>query len=340
MRALVWDDGLRLVESYPDPMPGPGEVLIRPRLSGICNTDVELTRGYLSHRGVLGHEFVGLVVRAPDAAWVGRRVVGDINAACYRCPTCLAGRHTHCANRTTLGISGRDGTLADYFCLPEANLYAVPDSIPDEAAVFTEPLAAACQILEQVSVRPTDRVIVVGDGKLGLLVAAVLNLTGADLTLVGRHPEKLAIARAWGLDVVLGGRDRAESQGPGEDRLRRAEGATDVVVECTGSPEGFAEARRLLRPRGTLVLKSTHHGSASLDLSALVVDEITLVGSRCGPFAPALRLLQKGLVDPRPLIAGCYDLAESEAAFRHATQRGALKVLVRGSAEKGIGNRE
>jgi threonine dehydrogenase-like Zn-dependent dehydrogenase len=301
-------------------VPGHGEALIRTRLAGICNTDLELVRGYMAYRGVLGHEFVGEVVQPSDPAWLGRRVVGDINAACYDCPTCRAGRHTHCPHRTTLGIAGRDGCLADYFCLPLANLYPVPDTVPDDVAVFTEPLAAACEILEQLSLRPTDRVVVLGDGKLGLLVAAVLRLAGVDLVLLGKHAEKLAIAAGWGVPIQL--------VEPGASPALAPRSA-DVVVECTGSAAGFAQACALVRPRGTLVLKSTYHGDLTLDMSTLVVDEITLVGSRCGPFAPALRLLERGLVDPRPLIAACYSLDEGEAAFAHASSPGTLKVLVK-----------
>ncbi|HEX9117150.1 MAG TPA: alcohol dehydrogenase catalytic domain-containing protein [Anaerolineae bacterium] len=327
MRALVCDNGLRLDRDYPVPEPPPGEALIRLRLAGICNTDVELVAGYMAYRGVLGHEFVGDVVacagQAGSGAWLGQRVVGDINAACYECETCRAGRHTHCPHRTTLGIAGRDGALADYFCLPVANLYRVPAAVTDEAAVFTEPLAAACEILEQVALRPTERVVVLGDGKLGLLVAAVLRLAGANLVLAGKHPEKLAIAAGWGVPVcTVEGGDLLACEG-------LAPGRADVVVECTGSPAGFALARKLLRPRGTLVLKSTYHGDLTVNMSALVVDEITLVGSRCGPFAPALRLLERGLVDPQPLIAACYNLADGEAAFAHAGRPGTLKVLVR-----------
>ncbi len=315
MRAILCDNGFRFDPAYPDPVPPPGEALVRVRLAGICNTDLELLRGYMAFRGVLGHEFVGEVVQGPEPAWISRRVVGDINAACYACAACRAGRHTHCPNRTTLGIDRRDGALADYLVLPQTNLYAVPDQLPDEAAVFAEPLAAACEILEQVHLRPTDRVIVLGDGKLGLLVAAVLRLTGCDLTLVGRRPEKLAIAAGWGVPVRL-----VEHALPAR--------SADVVVECTGSPAGFAQARALVRPRGTLVLKSTYYGDLALNLSALVVDEITLVGSRCGPFAPALRLLASGLVDVRPLITAVYTLDEAQAAFDRAGAKGVLKVLV------------
>lgn len=316
MQALLCDNGLHYQESYADPLPPPGEALIRVRLAGICNTDLELVRGYMDYRGVLGHEFVGEVVAGPDPAWLGKRVVGDINAACYECDACHAGRHTHCPNRTTLGIFRRDGAFADYLLLPQPNLYMVPDDVPDDTAVFVEPLAAACEILEQVKIAPTDRVLVIGDGKLGLLVAAVLRLTGADLTVIGRHLAKLAIAAGWGLKVH-----------PADAPW--GAGLVDVVVECTGNPAGFARARELVRPRGTLVLKSTYHGDLSLDMSRLVVDEITVVGSRCGPFAPALRLLQAGLVDPRPLISGVYALANGGSAFQRATTPGVLKVLLR-----------
>lgn len=317
MRALLCDNGLRYDPAYPDPMPLAGEALIRVRLAGICNTDLELVRGYMGFRGVLGHEFVGEVLQAADPAWLGQRVVGDINAACRSetCDACRAGRPTHCPQRTTLGIAGRDGAFADYLVLPQANLYAVPANVSDELAVFAEPLAAACEILEQIHLKSTDRVYVLGDGKLGLLASAVLRLTGAELTLVGRNRNKLAIAEGWGV------------------RVRTAEEAlpahtADVVVECTGSPEGFASARRLLRPRGTLVLKSTYHGALTVDMSGLVVDEIILLGSRCGPFAPALRLLASGLVDPRALITGAFPLDQAVAAFDRATARGALKILL------------
>lgn len=316
MRALLFDGSLRFDPNYPRPEPPTGEALVRVRLAGVCATDRELARGYMGFRGVLGHEFVGEVVQAADPSWLGRRVVGDINAACYRCPTCLAGRHTHCPQRTTLGIMGRDGAFADYLCLPLPNLHVVPAHVSDEQAVFVEPLAAACQILERVAIRPTDRVIVVGDGKLGLLVAAVLRLTGADLLLIGRHRHKLAIAQSWGVATALNAEAIADRQ-------------ADVVVECSGHPASFALARRLLRPAGTLVMKSTYHGQLEVDISALVVDEITVVGSRCGPFAPALRLLAAGLVDPTPLITACYGLAEGEAAFARAAEAGTLKVLLK-----------
>ncbi len=230
MRALFSDGSLRA--NYPDPIRTGDEALIKLRLAGICNTDLELVAGYMDYRGVLGHEFVGEVLDAPDRAWIGQRVVGDINAACHACSTCRAGRHTHCPHRTTLGIAGRDGCFSDTFLLPQANLYPVPDSVSDEQAVFTEPLAAACEILEQVHVAPTDQVVVLGDGKLGLLVASVLRLTGADLLMVGKHPEKLALAAAWGIPTRLVTELAAVPP--------RAPNGADLVVECTGNADGFA----------------------------------------------------------------------------------------------------
>ena len=315
MRVLLCHEGLRFDPAYPDPEPAPGEVLVRVTLAGICNTDLELIKGYMGFRGVLGHEFVGFVEASPDPALLGKRVVGEINAYCGECPTCRAGRPTHCPHRTTLGISGRDGAFADFLTLPARNLHLVPEAVSDRAATFTEPLAAALEILEQVTVHPTDRVVVLGDGKLGLLVDQVLALTGCDLVAVGRHERKLDILRRRGIAVRLAD----DPPAPGE---------ADIVVECPGRPESFAAARRLLRPRGTLVLKSTYHGLASVDLIGLVVDEITLVGSRCGPFAPALRLLAAGLVDVEPLIDAIYPLDEGLAAFERAATRGTLKVLL------------
>lgn len=284
-------------------------------VTGICNTDLELAQGYMQFQGVPGHEFVGVVERAPGAEeWEGRRVVGEINAACGTCSTCRANRTTHCPNRTTLGMSGRDGTFAEYLTLPIRNLHAVPDSLSDEVAVFTEPLAAACEIIQQVHVRPTDRVIVLGDGKLGLLCAQVVALTGCDLTAVGHHREKLNILARQGIPTVLGDAS--------------AEEEADLVIETIGRPGGYTAARRLVRPRGTIVLKSTYHGAFDADLAMAVVDEITLIGSRCGPFEPALRLLERGMVEVTPLIQARYPLSKVLTAFEHATRPGTLKVLV------------
>jgi alcohol dehydrogenase len=311
MDAIRFDGALRFVRDQPAPALLPGEALIRPRLVGICNTDLEITRGYKGFRGVLGHEFVGTVVACDDAAWVGRRVVGEINVACGVCPTCRRGDRPHCPERTALGIQGRDGAMAELLALPVANLHAVPPGVPDSAAVFAEPLAAALQILEQAHLRPTERVAVVGDGKLGALIVQVLRLPGCETTLVGRHPERWELFRAQGISCV---------------RPEEASGRFDLVVDCTGQAAGLATARRLVRPRGRLLLKSTFHGRSEVDLSALVVDEVALLGSRCGPFAPALRLLERGLVATEPLISGRYPLHEGLAAF--AAAPGALKLLL------------
>lgn len=315
MRSLTFDGTLKFQKDTPYPTVPAGEALIRPTLAGICNTDIEIVRGYMGFKGILGHEFVGVVEQA-DAApeWVGRRVVGEINAYCGDCPTCRRGDPTQCPHRTTLGIDRRDGTMADAFTLPTKLLYPVPDSVPDEWAVFTEPLAAACEILEQAHVRPTDRVIVLGDGKLGLLIAQVLQLTGCDLLAIGRHQVKLDILARRGIRTALAG----EPIEPG----------ADVVVEATGSAAGFAAARSLVRPRGTLVLKSTFHGEVELNLSMVVVDEVTVVGSRCGPFGAALRLLAQRLVDVEPLIHATFPLDEGLAAFEEAVAPGVLKVLL------------
>jgi threonine dehydrogenase-like Zn-dependent dehydrogenase len=306
---------LRLGQDHADPQPPPGEVRIRTSLAGICNTDLEIVQGYAGFEGVLGHEFVGVVDLAEDPALLGQRVVGEINVPCGTCPTCCANRPTHCPDRTALGIRGRDGVLAEYFCLPARNLHLVPEGIPDRVAVFTEPLAAACEILEQVHVRPTDRVVVLGDGKLGLLVAQVLALTGCELTVLGHHAAKLAILARQGIPTQVG-----------DDGLAAS---ADVVVECTGRAEGFDLARRLVRPRGMLVLKSTCHDLVQTDLSRLVVDEIHVVGSRCGPFSAALRLLSQGLIDVTSLVEAEYALGDALLALEHAGRRGALKVLVR-----------
>jgi threonine dehydrogenase-like Zn-dependent dehydrogenase len=316
VRAL-WLEGraLRLRGDVPLPIPPAGEALVRVSLAGVCNTDLELVRGYYPYTGVLGHEFVGLVERAAGAPeWVGRRVVGEINAACGACATCLAGRRTHCERRSVLGIVARDGAFATHLILPVENLHAVPEGVPDEVAVFTEPTAAAFELQEQVRVSPSDRVVVIGAGKLGNLVAQTLAATGCRLLAVGRSKRPLALLAARGISTAT-----AEGIEP-----RRA----DLAVECTGSPEGLELARRAVRPRGTIVLKSTYHGKAAIDMAPFVVDEITLVGSRCGPFAPALASLASGEVDPRPLVEAHYPLAEAVAAFDHAARPGALKILV------------
>ncbi|NJM76184.1 MAG: alcohol dehydrogenase catalytic domain-containing protein [Acaryochloridaceae cyanobacterium RU_4_10] len=307
------DRQLQLRRDLPIPEPIAGEARVRVLQAGICNTDLELLRGYYPYAGVLGHEFVGVVDRGPEHL-IGQRVVGEINATCGQCRFCLSDNSTHCENRTVLGIVNRDGAFADYLCLPEKNLYLVPETVSTDAATFTEPLAAALEIQQQVQLHGGDRVLVIGDGKLGQLVAQTLALTGCDLLAVGRHSEKLANLEARG--IRTGFADAVQDR------------TFDVSVECTGNPEGFAIALRALRPRSTLVLKSTYAGKLSIDASALVVDEITLVGSRCGPFPEALKLLAENKVDVSPLIQARYPLSEGLKAFAHAQRKGVLKVLL------------
>jgi alcohol dehydrogenase len=310
MNALVFDGQLKLVRDYPTPRAN-DESLVRVLRAGICNTDLEITKGYMNYRGVLGHEFVGIV---ETGAMRGARVVGEINASCGECPTCLRGDPTHCPNRTTLGIVNRDGALAEFLTLPARNLHRVPDAVSDAQAVFVEPLAAACEITDRIHIRPTDRVCVIGDGKLGLLCAQVLHLTGCELLALGRHESKLAILHQRGI---------ATTTKPDEIR-----GRFDVVVDCTGHASGFELARKLTRPRGTLVLKSTFHGGQDTTFAPIVIDEISIVGSRCGPFAPALRLLEKKLIDVESMISAEYPLVRSIEAFERAIEPGVLKVQV------------
>ena len=324
MRALLLtDQGPRLDTSYPNPTPGTDEALIRVRLVGICATDLALIQGYKGgYRGVLGHEFVGEVVEAAGAPeWVGRRVVGEINIGCGDCTLCHRGLGKHCPRRQCVGIINKDGAMAEFLTLPLANLHLVPDNVSDEQAVFTEPLAAALEILEQVHIAPTTRVYLVGDGRLGMLIAQVLALTGCDLTVVGRHPDHLALLEQWhGCKTVV---DTAEV------RAALAAEPAGVVVEATGSASGFATCRALVRPAGTLVIKSTFAGEQpAVNLNSLVVDEVTVVGSRCGPFPPALRLLASGRVQVVPLIQARYLLDDATAALAKARERGVLKVVL------------
>lgn len=308
---------LELRDDLPVPTPPEGEALVRVLQAGICNTDLELIRGYYPYMGILGHEFVGVVEATTDEnsrLQTGQRVVGEINAACGQCHYCQSGLPRHCEQRTVLGILQRSGAFANYLTLPTENLHSVPKTVSDDAATFTEPLAAALEIQEQVAIGPDDRVAVIGDGKLGQLVAQTLALTGCDLLAIGRHEEKLANLSARGIATGL-----AEAIVPR---------SFDVAVDCTGNPAGFELARQSLRPRGTLVLKSTYAGNLSLDASALVVDEITLIGSRCGPFDKALALLSERAVDVEPLIAARYPLDRGLEAFARAQQRGTMKVLV------------
>jgi threonine dehydrogenase-like Zn-dependent dehydrogenase len=300
---------------------------VRVRLAGICNTDIEILRGYHDFHGTLGHEFVGDVVRvasAKDRGWVGRRVVGEINLACaglgFRklCSYCRRGIPTHCMRRRVLGINGHDGAFAEYLALPIVNLHRVPAGIPDEAAVFTEPLAAACEILEQVNIRAHRDAAVIGDGKLAQLIARVLRAAGLRVVMIGKHANKLRLARLAGIATV-------KVTSPSS---RRADAFT-LTVEATGSPTGLVLAQQITAPRGTLVLKSTFHGAADVETWPIVVKELTVMGSRCGPFPAALAFLGSGRVDPRPLISRIFSLKDAATAIRYSQQPGVMKVLLR-----------
>jgi 2-desacetyl-2-hydroxyethyl bacteriochlorophyllide A dehydrogenase len=293
------------------------EALIRVTLSGICNTDLEIARGYAGFNGTIGHEFVGVVEQTADRTLLGQRVVGEINAGCGKCDLCKAGDPRHCPNRTVLGIVGRDGAHAEFLRLPVENLLKVPKTIADEVAVFAEPLAAACGILERATIKRSDRVAVIGDGKLGLLCSQVVALTGAQTVLVGKHTSKLRIAERRGI----------ETSKPKEAAKRARE--FDVVVEASGAAPGFALALDLLRPKGKLVLKSTFNAKTEIDSARVVVDEISIIGSRCGRFKPAIDLLKKGAVDVENLISEEHSLGDGLKAMERAAERGVLKVLLR-----------
>ncbi len=319
MRALRVKQGALSVSDIDLPAAN-GEALVRVTLSGICNTDLEIARGYAGFEGTIGHEFVGVVEELPQADGVltpATRVVGEINAGCGNCDLCRAGDPRHCPNRTVLGIVGRDGAHAEFLKLPLANLLPVPDEISDERAVFTEPLAAACGILERVSVNEDTRVAVIGDGKLGLLCAQVVATTGASVTLFGKHESKLAIAERLGIDTETVG------------KAGSSKATFEVAVEASGSATGFGLAVELLQPRGVLVLKSTFHGKTEIEAAPLVVNEISVVGSRCGRFAPALELLKGGAIDVESLISDEFPLSAGVEAMERAAKPGVLKVLLR-----------
>ncbi len=316
MRALyLGDDGLELRADYPQPFVGSDEVKIRVLKAGICSTDLELTKGYAEFRGVPGHEFVGRVEQGAGPEWEGRRVVGTINLGCGSCPACVGSGPEHCPHRTVLGIVGKDGAFAEFLSLPVTNLLEVPDGVSDDEAVFTEPLAAALRIREQIAVRPSSRAAVVGPGRLGLLIAQVLSLAGTRVIVLGQRPASLELPRRLGLEVGLV--EEGEDDG------------FELVVEATGNEVGLAASLRLVRPQGILVMKSTFHGAATVDLNKLVVGEIQVVGSRCGPFEPALELLGRRAVEVKPLIDGEYRLDEGLAAMEHAAQPGVRKILMR-----------
>ncbi len=324
MLSFVVHNGRLEPRNTPLPRLRPGWALVRVRLAGICNTDLEILRGYHDFRGTLGHEFVGEVADCKSGRqWLGQRVAGEINIGCVSlggakpCSYCRRGLRTHCLHRRVLGIVAHDGAFAEYLTLPLENLHRVPDGVPDEQAVFTEPLAAACEILKQVDVRKHREAAVLGDGKLAQLIARVLRAAGLRIVMFGKHTSKLALARRAGVTTVL------------LSPARAARTKYSLIVEATGSPAGLARAVEMTAPRGTLVLKSTFHGTAEMETWPIVVREMTLVGSRCGPFPRALDLLRKSKVDLRPLIARVFPLREAPAAIRYAAKSGVLKVVLK-----------
>ena len=320
MKAVVFDNELKFDSNYTKPTPKEGEALIRVTLAGICNTDYEITKGYMGYVGILGHEFVGVVeeVNGADQTWVGKRVVAEISWGCDdpNCEWCAKKNYRHCPNRHTIGIWKKDGCMAEYLTVPTNILFEVPENVTDEQAVFVEPLAAACEILEQLHIEPTSKVLVLGDGKLGLTTALTLNAHNLDVLLVGKHQNKLDIAKAQGVRTQLLSDFIPEKK-------------YDVVVEATGSASGFETSMSLTKPRGTLVLKSTVASGKELNLAPIVIDEITVLGSRCGQFGPALRLLENKKIDFSPFISGIYSIDDAIEAFEANKKKENLKILIK-----------
>ena len=322
MKAVVFNDteGLVLKTDYPKPIPQKGEALIKVSMAGICNTDAEIIKGYMGYSGVLGHEFVGIVeeVNGADQSWVGKRVVAEISYGCDspECPWCAVKNYRHCPDRHTIGIWRKDGCFAEYITLPTNILFEVPENVIDEQAVFVEPLAAACEITEQLHIEPTHKVVVLGDGKLGLTTALTLNAQNLDVTLVGKHQNKLDIAKAQGVQTMLL-----------EDL--KVSNNFDVVVEATGSVSGFETSLNLVKPRGVLVLKSTIATGKELNLAPIVINEITVLGSRCGQFGPALRLLKNNRIDFKPFISKIYSINDEIEGFEANKAKNSIKIILK-----------
>lgn len=320
MKAIVFDENLKLDKNYEKPVPQKGEALIKVSLAGICNTDFEITKGYMGYKGILGHEFVGVVeeINDKDKSLLGKRVVAEISYGCHKpdCEWCNQGLVRHCPDRHTIGIWRKDGCFAEYITLPLEVLFEVPENVSNEQVVFVEPLAAACEILEQLHIQPIQKVLVQGDGKLGLTTALTLNAFNYDVTLVGKHQNKLDIAKAQGVKTILL-----------DDLDVKPE--WEVVVEATGSISGFETAMALTKPRGTLVLKSTVAGSKEFNLAPIVINEITILGSRCGQFKPALRLLENNRIDFKSFISGIYSVDDAIEAFEKNKDKDTLKVLIK-----------
>ena len=315
MRAIVFDDKLEFRTDYPIPERGENEALIRVTHAGICNTDIEITKGYMKFHGILGHEFVGVIEQCDKKNAIGNRVVGEINLGCGVCSFCRNNNSSHCPHRSVLGIKDKNGVFADYITLPLANLHTVPDHISDEEAVFTEPLAAAFEIFEQVNIKSSDRVCVLGDGKLGLLVSQALAASNCDLTVIGHYNEKLAILGKLGIKTILS--SSYEEQG------------FDIVVECTGSRSGIDTAMNIVRPKGQIILKTTVAEKDSFDLNHIVINEISLIGSRCGPFKPAIQAIKSGAVDVLSLVSKIYSLDDGLKALKYASEKGVIKVILK-----------
>lgn len=319
MRALVFNNKLELKQNFEKPTPKENEALIKVKLVGICNTDYEITKGYMGYNGILGHEFVGVVeeINGEDKSLLGKRVVGEINLGCKNCDYCAKGLERHCPNRQTLGIFNKDGCFADYVTLPLSNLLEVNEKINDETAVFVEPLAAALEILEQLHIKPYEKVCVLGDGKLGLITALALNASNVDVTLVGKHQNKLDIAKEQNVKTVL------------LENLKQEDNKSfDVVVEATGRVSGFETSLSLVKPRGVLVLKSTIATGKELNLAPIVIDEITVLGSRCGQFAPALRLMEKNVIDFSKLVSAKLSFDDAVLGFEKNKEKNTIKILL------------
>lgn len=317
MKALEFNKELKITQNMPIPELKNGEALIKILTAGICNTDIEITKGYMGFSGILGHEFVGIVEKINDKNQdlLNQRVVGEINCGCGTCKYCLNGLENHCPSRTVLGIFNRNGCFAEYITLPVKNLLKVPENVSNKEAVFVEPIAAAFEILEQIEIKPTDKILILGDGKLGLLTSLVLNLTQTEVALVGKHQEKLDIAKNQNVQTKLLSDLSVEKN-------------YDIVVDATGSINGFELALKLVKPRGTIVLKSTVASEKPLNLAPVVIDEIKIVGSRCGPFKPALNALEKKLIDVKPLISKEFNFNDALEAFELSKTRGILKILI------------
>ena len=319
MRALVFNNKLELKQNFEKPTPKENEALIKVKLVGICNTDYEITKGYMGYNGILGHEFVGVVeeINGEDKSLLGKRVVGEINLGCKNCDYCAKGLERHCPNRQTLGIFNKDGCFADYVTLPLSNLLEVNEKINDETAVFVEPLAAALEILEQLHIKPYEKVCVLGDGKLGLITALALNASNVDVTLVGKHQNKLDIAKEQNVKTVL------------LENLKQEDNKSfDVVVEATGRVSGFETSLSLVKPRGVLVLKSTIATGKELNLAPIVIEEITVLGSRCGQFAPALRLMEKNVIDFSKLVSAKLSFDDAVLGFEKNKEKNTIKILL------------